>query len=66
MSAVKGWWWCPERKDYQRWDEHIAYYKKQSQGWKSCGCTQLQTASGNGCLQCNPEKAYEIAKQLSK
>lgn len=32
--------------------------------WEHCGCTQLETASGNGCLKCNPEFAYEIAQQL--
>jgi hypothetical protein len=34
-------------------------------GWQPCGCTHHQRASGNGCLQCNPERAYEIAKRLT-
>lgn len=34
--------------------------------WTPCGCTHQQTASGNGCLQCNPESAYEVAKKLWK
>ncbi len=34
--------------------------------WEHCGCTQLETVSGNGCLKCNPEKAYDIAQRLVK
>ena len=34
--------------------------------WTPCGCTRQQTVTGNGCLQCNPESAYEIAKKLWK
>jgi len=32
--------------------------------WTPCGCTHKQRASGNGCLQCNPEFAYDFAKRL--
>jgi hypothetical protein len=32
--------------------------------WTPCGCTHKQRASGNGCLQCNPEFAYDLAKRL--
>jgi len=34
--------------------------------WEHCGCTHLETASGNGCLKCNPESAYEVAQRLWK
>ena len=34
--------------------------------WKPCGCTQLERVTGNGCLQCNPERAYDIAQRLVK
>ena len=30
--------------------------------WVDCGCEQIDRVTGNGCLQCNPEKAYFIAK----
>lgn len=29
--------------------------------WQKCKCTRLETATGNGCIHCNPEKAYFIA-----
>lgn len=29
--------------------------------WQKCKCTTEQTASGNGCVYCNPEQAYFIA-----
>ena len=32
--------------------------------WVDCGCERIDRVSGNGCLQCNPEKAYDIAKRL--
>ena len=65
---IKGWYWCPERQGYQRWEEQIEYYamkEEKKTGWQPCGCTHHQRASGNGCLQCNPERAYEIAKRLT-
>ena len=34
--------------------------------WEHCGCTHQQRASGNGCLKCNPEFAYEVAQRLWK
>jgi hypothetical protein len=37
---------------------------KVGSNWKHCGCTHLERSSGNGCLQCNPEFAYDIAKRL--
>lgn len=30
--------------------------------WVECDCTRIARVSGNGCIQCNPEKAYFIAK----
>lgn len=34
--------------------------------YEPCGCTQQQRTTGNGCLKCNPEKAYDIAKRLTE
>ena len=34
--------------------------------WTPCGHTHKERATGNGCLQCNPESAYDIAKRLVK
>ena len=30
--------------------------------WIDCGCPRIDRVSGNGCIQCNPEKAYFVAK----
>ena len=31
--------------------------------WTPCGHTHLERASGNGCLQCNPERAHDVAEK---
>ena len=31
--------------------------------WQKCQCTREQTTSGNGCVHCNPEKAYFLANE---
>lgn len=31
MSVEKGLFWCPIRKDYQRWEEHIRFYREMSE-----------------------------------
>ena len=27
MSETKGLFWCPIRKGYQKWEEHISFYR---------------------------------------
>jgi len=29
-----------------------------------CNCTRLERVTGNGCINCNPEKSYEYAKRM--
>ena len=34
--------------------------------WQKCNCTVQQTTTGNGCLYCNPERAYYIAHEQAE